>query len=554
MKCYTDINKMLNSEGNKVGSMQSQSGLQQKRYLETITRRKWLILGCLLLGITCGLIFYLKHDNVYRCETLLSYQQPKISTSQMSSDEQATTRDIISTLTQIVVSRSSLEKMINEENLYADLRAELPMEDVVEVMRDRIKIVRSRSGDTLALEYEGSDPAEVVRVTNELAERFIDEDLKYQKQRASETYAYTQNELEVAKAMLERKEVMMSDYKLKYYNEMPAQLAKNMSRLAASEDKYQAIQKSIQDLERTRILVNDQINEIGKNVEENLRQADVRQAGERQQGTSINIDQRTTLVMLKSSLSELQVRHTDQHPTVKRLKKQIASVERIIEEEEQQRLQSATQAETQKSLNEELFSLETQLKDISFSIDKLEQEKEEFRVLIKKYKEWVASSPVREEEWSSLQREYGELKRRYDSLITQNLRASSALNLEGDLKGSRVRVETAARLPETPVKPDFIKILFVSVMAGLSIGGLLALVLDMLDTSFKSKVELENTLDLPVICSVPSLPLAGETIKKQFWSFVRISVFLIWFSALCVALVFLGKEGKIVTPYIQFLK
>ncbi len=539
--------------------MQSQSGLQQKRYLETITRRKWLILGCLLLGITCGLIFYLKQTNVYRCETLLSYQQPKISTSQMSPDEQANTRDIISTLTQIVVSRSSLEKMINEENLYADLRAELPMEDVVEVMRDRIKIVRSRSGDTLALEYEGSDPAEVVRITNGLAERFIDEDLKYQKQRASETYAYTQNELEVAKAMLERKEVMMSDYKLKYYNEMPAQLAKNMSRLAASEDKYQAIQKSIQDLERTRILVKDQINQIRKNVEENrrqeeVRQAEVRQAGERQQGTSINIDQRTTLVMLKSSLSELQDRHTDQHPTVKRLKKQIASVERIIEEEEQQRLQSATQAETQKSFNEELFSLETQLKDISFSIDKLEQEKEEFRVLIKKYKEWVATSPVREEEWSSLQREYGELKTRYDSLIAQNLQASSALNLEGDLKGSRFRVENAARLPETPVKPDIIKILFVSVMAGLLTGGLLALGLDVLDTSFKSKVELENTLDLPVICSVPSLPLAGETIKKQFWSFVRISVFLIWFSALCVALVFWGKEGNIVTPYIQFLK
>jgi len=281
-----------------VASKESPQVLQLKRYLDTISRRKWLILCGFMIGISCGLIFYLKQDNVYKAEVLLSSQQQQINPnpSQMSPEEQVGIRELVSTLAEIVLSKPSLEKLIKEEDLYRKSREELPMEDVVGMMRDNIIIDQSITGDSFVIEYEGSDPAQVVRVANALAAIFIAENLQYREERTSETATYTQNELEVAKEMLDRKEEVMRDYKLKYYNQMPDQRAINTSRLIALQVQYQARLDSIQD----------QINVRKQLVEENLSQSKPQQTGEQKQGTSINIDQQAKLEMLQNGLSPMQ--------------------------------------------------------------------------------------------------------------------------------------------------------------------------------------------------------------------------------------------------------
>ena len=108
--------------------MESQQFSHLRQLLDIGSRRKWLILCCILLGISFGLMFFLKQEKVYKGEALVSYQQQKVNPSQMSPDEETGIRDIVSTLTQIVTSRSSLEKIILEENLYEELRENVPIE------------------------------------------------------------------------------------------------------------------------------------------------------------------------------------------------------------------------------------------------------------------------------------------------------------------------------------------------------------------------------------------------------------------------------------------
>ena len=59
-------------------------------------------------------------------------------------------------------------------------------------------------------------------------------------------------------------------------------------------------------------------------------------------------------------------------------------------------------------------------------------------------------------------RDYTELRRHYDQLVSQNLQAQSAENLEHNQKGSKFKIVDSARLPEKPFKPNFLKILLVS--------------------------------------------------------------------------------------------
>ncbi|MCK9502524.1 MAG: hypothetical protein M0Q52_11945, partial [Lascolabacillus sp.] len=117
-----------------------------------------------------------------------------------------------------------------------------------------------QGGDVFEVSYQGSDQNKVLRVTNALAARFIEENIRLRQELASQTSSYVKDELEMAKESLDKKEILMRDYKLKYYNEMPDQLVNNMNRLNALQVQYQNNQTSSHELERTRLLVQEQIS------------------------------------------------------------------------------------------------------------------------------------------------------------------------------------------------------------------------------------------------------------------------------------------------------
>ena len=143
-------------------------------------------------------------------------------------------------------------------------------------------------------------------------------------------------------------------------------------------------------------------------------------------------------------------------------------------------------------------------------------------------------------------REYGELKRHYDYLVAQNLQAKSVLNLERKQRGSQFKVEDPARLPEKPVKPNFPFIMGAAVAAGLGLGALLAFGIELLDFSFKDQAEIESFLDLPVVCSVPYVKLAGEE-KKDKWIFILgVILFVLCSIALLGVMAYCWWKGYII--------
>lgn len=517
-----------------------------RKIVDIAVRRKWQIIIFVLLGISIGLAVYLIQPKAYRSTALLSYQQQKVNPAKMSPDAVARIRDMVSTLTQIVTSRTSLEQIITDTKLYEEARKNLPMEDVVEMMRKNIAIDPSKTGDTFLISFTGSAAGQVARVTNALAARFIEENLKYREERATENSAYTQEELEMVKEILDRKEATMRDYKLQYYNEMPEQRANNMSRLNSLQEQYQNRQNSIQDLERTRALVQDQIN-IRKEMMSGNEQV-LRALASSQQQEPAPESSRERLRRLTEQLEVLLSTYTEQHPQVKRMRQQIATLEQAVEKE--QPVDAPAAAESAEAGNEQqdvaLVDLQMQIKEIGLRLIKLEKEKEDLKALIDQYEAWVSATPVREAEWSALTREYGELKRHYDFLVSQNLQARSALNLERTQRGSQFKIEDPARRSEKPVKPDFARIMAIALFFGFGAGGVLALAREKIDTSCRNPREVENLFKVNVLCSVPHLALEREVKSERRWNIAGTIFCSLWGIGLVVAAVYFWQQGKIV--------
>lgn len=497
-----------------------------KKYVDMLYRRKVLIVTLLLLSLPVGLAVYLKTPKVYQASSLLSYEQQMISAGKMSADKSSRIRDIVSTLTQVVTSRTNLEKLIVDLALYPELLARLPMEDVVEIMRKNINIVPSPKGDIFKIAFTHHSRDKVVKVTNALAAKFIEENLKYREERATETSSYTSNELESAKAAMDRKENAMRDYKLQHFNELPEQRESNVARLIALQKQDQEQQISIQELERTAVLIQDQIVNRQKVLEAERQLA---AAGEAETGKGtqqeVPMSAEARLAKARLVLDQLLTRYTEMHPEVKRMRAIISKLEDEVVAERgsaaavrggaKDARDGGRGAIDRSSVDSVILQLETQRKNILLNIEAIKAEKERQKKVIAEVEEWIAAAPVREAEWAALTREYGQLKRHYDYLVSQDLEAKSMLNLERRQKGSQFKIEDPARTPEKPIKPDFVKILGVALAAGIGLGLGLAFTLDFFDGTLRDPEVVESALGVTLLTTIPYLEIAAETKRRK---------------------------------------
>ena len=527
--------------------MEQQQSQQVKKYIDLFIRRQKIIISFVLVAAFVGLGVYVKTPKVYESTALLIYQQAKINPgSKMTPDVQTQTREMVATLAQQVTSRSSLEAIIKQFDLYPGMRQKLPMEDVVDLMRENHIAISPDKGDVFKVSFNGDTPKKVKEVANALAARFIEENLRYREEKATETSAYVGDELELAKATLDKKEAVMRDYKLKNYNEMPQQFETNSTRLTALQAQLQANRNSAQELERTKILIQEQIS---------LRKEALLQMGpqallgtrDARGGGTVN-PAMAEMAQARQQLAELRLRYTENHPEVKRLAKKVAALEgsnsSLGKEPDGA---SADQAGAPAPLHDsQLDQLVVQFKKADLAMDSLNQENEGLKKQISQYEKWLSMTPVREAEWTALTRDYQQLSDHYQQLVGRNLEAGAAESLERRQKGSQFKIVDSAYLPEKPIRPDFKKIMLLALAAGLGLGGGLAFLLEVQDSSFRDVAEVEAYLGLPVICAISRIRTDKDIKAERRKSFIWWALLIFSVGVLLAAMAYLYKTGRII--------
>lgn len=511
-----------------------------KKYVDLITHKWWLVAASVLVTITAGLGYYLSLPKVFQSTSLLSYEPQQINPARMDPEQgRIRLEDALATLKNLVISRNSLEKIITQFSLYEEDRQRLPIDDVIISMRQKIVVTPASKGDIFSVSFEGSDPKKVVKVTNALASLFIEENLKYREQRATETSKYTQDELIMAKKVLDEKEQLLRDYKLKNFNEMPEQRESNLGRLKALTERNQGIQNSIQELERTKVMAQEQmawkqrLTAAGSEGVSSVRSPET--DAER-------------LQRLRGYLNQLLAKYTEKHPEVQRTKQLIEQLKKQIGEEQPTSRQATVSVPNRTKLagNMENQLAQLQLKELDANIKQLRADQAAIPAEIAKYQRWIEAAPVREAEWNGLTRDYNELRRHYDQLVAQNLQAQSAENLEHNQKGSKFKIVDPARLPEKPFKPNFSKILLMAIAAGLALSMGSILGLDFFDTSFRDVGEIEEYLEVPLVCSIGYIEKETETRKERLLFLVSVTLVSIYGVALLAAIIYLWIKGVII--------
>jgi polysaccharide chain length determinant protein (PEP-CTERM system associated) len=460
---------------------------------DIILRRKWIIVWSLIPCIAISVLLCFTLPKIYRAETLILVTSQKIPEDYVKPTVLAEIGERLATLQQEIFSWTRLEKIIDEFDLYKSLRATRPMESVIGTMRENIELeVTGKQSFTVV--YYGRDPETVMNVTNKLANLFIEENLIQRERQARGTTEFLSQELEKIEEKLREQEETISLFKAKYRGNLPEQLDFNLKVINNLIAEGETVNLALSDAKNRKILLQEQLTSMNSVVE--VVQDDL--------GTKRLISPqdpaKAELITAQRRLFELESIYTDEHPEVKRLRAKIALLDGAIAPETQPEGKSASNKRQPNSLYREI---ETQIKNVDMEIARLEQRVGNNRDKVTEYQQRVAMAPRLEQDIIDITRDYDNKKRIYQELLNKKMVAEQAENLELMKKSEQFEILDPAHWPERPVEPNRKKLITVGLLLGLALGSGLAYFMEYQNRSFYNTSEVEQSLELPVLASIP---------------------------------------------------
>ena len=436
----------------------------------------------------------------YRSATLILVEPNKVPDYFVTPMAAETVDKRLQTIRQVILSRTRLEKVLNEVKPDPDMEGR-PLSVVVEAMRGAIRIM-VQGNDSFSIEYVNRSPQKAAKVTNMLAEQFI-EDTRYLRDNLSqETRAFIESNLDEARKTLEVRESALRRIKQQRWGALPEQLDTNLKMLAQLQFEQQTLGENLRTMESRRAALE------GALVER-------RQTGAPLGSEVSSTDPRVQLAKLQAQYAALRDRYTEEHPDTKavrirmdRLAQEIATAGAAGTTPGPGATTSAAAPAT--AVDPQLASLEVSLQRLETEIDSLNGRREKLDARIADLQKRVEQTPRVEQDLVALTRDYQQIKESYTGLVRKDIDAQMARKMEEHWQGKYFRILDPAPVPERPVRPYGMMFAGGGLALALLAGLVSAFLADFLDDSVKSARALESLLPQPVIAVVPRAAVVAK--------------------------------------------
>ncbi len=473
--------------------------------LETLRRRRWCLLAPLFV---CGLAgFAVAHllPLLYKSTAFIIVEQQKIPEQYVTPNVLMTLQRRLDSMTQQILSRTRLQRFIEDFNLYGAERRREPMDDVIDTMRGRVAVelvqTPGRQAEMIGfrIHFSDIDRYRAQQVTNELTSLFIELDSRERTEQSHRTTAFLESQLQEAQKALSGEEENVRAYKMEHLGELPEQQQSNLQLLSSLEAQLQASTAALDRTEQQQAYLEsmraqqDVVSSLAKPDPETPAPA----AGYAAQNSLALAE--SALGNLWSQLHEAAGRLTDRHPDVIAIKKEIADWEASVRRLKAERTASSDTA--------------SRLKAIQIEIANEKRESASLRERIGQVQLRLGQTPVREAELAELTRRHDNAKMHFQSLLEKKLGSELASNLEERQAGEQFRLLDPASLPKRPEGRS--KVVGIGWVLGAVAGAALIALREWMDRTVRRAADLAAYRHVPVLARIPTMRSAGEDKRRR---------------------------------------
>src|SRR5437016_2496502 len=501
---------------------QDQQPFDWRSHLAILRRRRWLILLPFFAGWLAVWMVSWWLPSIYRSETLILVEQPTVPQQFVVPNIAGDLQERLQNITQQILSRTRLLHIIESLNLYAKERQRRTPDEIVERMRKDIEIelVRDKNNQLTAFNiyYSSRDPQVAQRVTSELSNLFISENLEARQAQSQSTTKFLESELEEARKSLSEQEEKVRVFKDQHLGELPGQMQSNLQILSGLQTQLQTEEEALNHAKQQNVYLESLLGQY-RNLPESPK------AGSNVSMGLPEIDQE--LQKLRAQLADLTAHYTDRHPDVRKLKEQISRTEKMRDQFAaglKSKIVDSADGSTASDgipLRDAgpIMELESQLKVNKIEIANRQKAIDDIKSKIPDYQVRLNRSPVMEQQLADLTRGYDQSKANYDSLLKKKNESELATSLELQQQGEHFRVLDPPSLPVKPYSPNRLKLCGIGLAVGLVLAAAATVGAEMLDDRIYDEKALKKLVQLPVLSEIPKVSTESEqkAERKNTW-------------------------------------
>jgi len=497
-------------------------------YWRIIWKRKWIVILSLIVVTASALIFSFLQTPIYEASTTLYLKKAKSGPAQMdifggtslfSAETEINTQiEILKSYTIMEEVARRLSSSINSPetnkkiHFYEYLKSLIalipfkPLQnwiasnsnksnsseekpntlyEIANELRENISVTPIRNTRLITVTASSADPDMAKLIANTTADVFIKRDISSRRRETTAALDFLSRETKRIEEELRQSEETLKEYKEKEgFSELSEKAKLMVQRLSETESEYQSVKISRGEISNRLKEIRNQIKKVSKT-----------------QVSSTYISDNPVVQMLRSQLTNLEIKHAQLSREFSAKDPQIIHINAQIEEtkKELQRQVGTVVSGKTETINPLYTELYNKLINYETEINTLKAKEDAIGSLVAEYEKEVSKLPEQELKLARLERN----QQVNAELYTMLLQSKNKAEIESASEIGTIEVIDPALKPLNPVKPKKKLNTLLGLISGLVIGAAFAFVLEYADKTIKTEDEAKQLLNLPVLGVIP---------------------------------------------------
>jgi polysaccharide biosynthesis transport protein len=524
-------------------------GLQDYLAIFHRRRRLTLLTGGILFIFSLAAAFL--WPATYKSMATILIEEQEIPSELVHSTITSYADQRIETIKQQVMSRTTLWTVVEQYNLYEDLRRTNPAEEVVKRFTKDIEVevisadvvdkrTQHPTKATIAftVAYQSNVPDLAQKVANELTSLFLGQNLKSRERQAQEATSFLQQESDNLSKHIGEVDEKIAVFKQRAKGALPELMPLNQQLMNQADRELMDIDQQVRSLEERKNYLEGELATIKPNTPimsvtgerildsaERLRALRAEYAGaaanlapdhpdmmkmkqeiealEKETGHRPDIEEASkALLDARATLATHSERMSKDHPDMIKTRRKIE-----VLQQEVRRLRAAPYNNLQqRPENPAYINLQAQLNSASSSLGALVKTRMDVKRRLQDYAQRLERTPEIEPDYLVLTRDRDTSGQKYQDIRSRLLEAKVSEGLEVQRKGERFSLIDPPSLPEKPAKPNRFAIILLGCILALAGGIGSCAAAESLDHSVRTPEQLAQLTQLFPLAVVPFMP------------------------------------------------
>jgi len=475
------------------------------RYLKIIHRRQKLFLGITLLVTTFMVAWSYSRPKKYEAACTVFIEKSVINSLVEGIAITPDMDERISVLRYSLLSRSLLTRVL-ERLGHPVVKQQEQLEGYINGLISRIEI-EIRRNELFIVSIVDRNPVFAQDFINMLVTTYVEESLGVNREETYGAKRFLDEQIVHFRAKLEESENAIIDFRKKHGVFVTFNEETIIGDLRQYQRELESIDVSLATLRAQKSQYRAQLKQLP---------ATIPLFNEQEQGDRI--------LTMETRVRQLLMTFTEDYPEVVRLRAEIEGLKRVSKGES-----SSVASSDMNVVNPVYQEVQQSILSLDAEISSLESRRTHLSKILTERERTLQDVPENQKALALLEQERDSNRRIYEQLLLRHSQSEVSKQMEVGDKTTTFRIVDAAILPKIPVSPNMMKLLLLSIAAGLGAGLGVIVLLENVTQSFNSLDQLQK-LDLPILATVPSIKAPGQASllsRRDTYLYVVAAIYLV---------------------------